>query len=193
MMYISTRGKSEPVPASVAIMQGLAPDGGLYIPSEIPALTRSQLQDCIEYDYRQKAKLVLGMFLTDFTEQEIASCVDKAYAAGKFGGDDTVPLHALDGGRYLLELWHGPTCAFKDVALQILPHLLLASMRKNGEEKTAVILGRHFGRYGQGRAGGLLRRGRKQDHGVLSPGRGQQHPETADDYTGRRQCLLRRH
>ncbi len=140
MMYISTRGKSEPVPASVAIMQGLAPDGGLYIPSEIPALTRSQLQDCIEYDYRQKAKLVLGMFLTDFTEQEIASCVDKAYAAGKFGGDDTVPLHALDGGRYLLELWHGPTCAFKDVALQILPHLLLASMRKNGEEKTAVIL-----------------------------------------------------
>ncbi len=140
MMYISTRGKSEPVPASVAIMQGLAPDGGLYIPEEIPALTRAQLRDCVGYDYRQKAKLVLGMFLTDFSEQEIEACVDKAYTAAKFGSDDTVPLHALGGDRYLLELWHGPTCAFKDIALQILPHLLLTSMRKNGEEKTAVIL-----------------------------------------------------
>ena len=140
MMYISTRGKSEPVPASVAIMQGLAPDGGLYIPEEIPALTRAQLRDCVGYDYRQKAKLVLGMFLTDFSEREIEACVDKAYTAAKFGSDDTVPLHALGGDRYLLELWHGPTCAFKDIALQILPHLLLTSMRKNGEEKTAVIL-----------------------------------------------------
>ena len=98
MMYISTRGKSEPVPASVAIMQGLAPDGGLYIPEEIPALTRAQLRDCVGYDYRQKAKLVLGMFLTDFSEQEIEACVDKAYTAAKFGSDDTVPLHALRRG-----------------------------------------------------------------------------------------------
>lgn len=140
MMYISTRGKSEPVPASVAIMQGLAPDGGLYIPEEIPALTRAQLRDCVGYDYRQKAKLVLGMFLTDFSEQEIEACVDKAYTAAKFGSDDTVPLHALGGDRYLLELWHGPTCAFKDMALQMLPHLLTASLRKTGESRTACIL-----------------------------------------------------
>ena len=91
-------------------------------------------------DYKGRSALVLGKFLTDFSAEELAGYAAKAYADDKFGGKDTAPVVPLADGKHMLELWHGPTCAFKDMALQMLPHLLTASLRKTGETRTACIL-----------------------------------------------------
>ncbi len=140
MEYVSTRDKSRKVSAAYAIANGIAPDGGLYCPTEFPVLTAEDWHALANLDYKGRSARILGKFLTDFSGEELADYASKAYADDKFGGSDTAPVVALDGGKHMLELWHGPTCAFKDMALQMLPHLLTASLRKTGETRTACIL-----------------------------------------------------
>ena len=140
MDYVSTRNKNNRVSAAKAIATGIAPDGGLYCPTEIPKLTEEDILALCKKDYRGRSADVLGRFLTDFTAEELESFAARAYADEKFGGPDTAPLVKLADGKYILELWHGPTCAFKDMALQMLPYLLTASLKKTGEERTACIL-----------------------------------------------------
>ncbi len=140
MEYVSTRDKSRKVSAAKAIATGIAPDGGLYCPTTFPQLAQEDWARLIKMDYKARAAFVLGRYLTDFTAQELSDFAAKAYADDKFGGADTAPVVKLADGKYLLELWHGPTCAFKDMALQMLPHLLTASLRKTGETRTACIL-----------------------------------------------------
>ena len=137
MNFISTRGNSPAVSASAAILRGLAPDGGLYVPETIPACDMSAL---LGLSYKETAEKVLRLYLSDFTDEEISFCVNNAYTQTKFGGEDPAPIHTLRSGKHILELWHGPTCAFKDMALQMLPHLLSVSLKKQKEERTAVIL-----------------------------------------------------
>ncbi len=140
MDYVSTRDKTLTVSAAKAIATGIAPDGGLYCPTEIPKLTADDFAALCAKDYRGRSADILGRYLTDFTAEELETYAARAYADEKFGGADTAPLVKLEDGTYILELWHGPTCAFKDMALQMLPHLLTASLRKTGEQRTACIL-----------------------------------------------------
>ncbi len=140
MQYISTRNKNKQVSAAAAIAMGISPDGGLFCPTEIPKLTEEDIKALCAMDYRGRSANVIGRFLEDFTAEELADFASKAYADEKFGSSNTAPLVKTEGGKYILELWHGPTCAFKDMALQMLPHLLTASLRKTGETRTACIL-----------------------------------------------------
>ena len=140
MDYVSSRDKKLRVSAAQAIAAGIAPGGGLFCPTEFPALTADEMQALLGKDYKGRAAHILGKFLTDFTAEELADFAAKAYADEKFGGADTAPVKSLSDGVHMLELWHGPTCAFKDMALQMLPHLLTASLRKTGETRTCCIL-----------------------------------------------------
>ena len=137
VLYSSTRSKGVPVKASEAILKGLADDGGLFVPDHIPALDRS-LEELSRMDYRQVAYEVMKLFLTDFTEEELKSCIGKAYDS-KFDTETIAPLAEAEGAWYL-ELFHGATIAFKDMALSILPHLMINSARKNHIENEIVIL-----------------------------------------------------
>ena len=140
MIYKSTRGKAVEAKAAQAIVKGIAEDGGLFVPESIPAIPQADFDAMINEDYRTRAERIFAMYLTDFTADEIKDCVNKAYSVEKFGSDNAAPIHKLDDDKYILELWHGPTCAFKDMALQILPHLLTKSMKKTGVDKQVVIL-----------------------------------------------------
>ena len=135
--YSSTRNANDKVTASQAILKGLADDGGLFVPSEIPALDVS-LKDLADMTYQQTAYEVLKLFLTDFTEEELKHCIDSAYDS-KFDTEEIAPLVEADGAYYL-ELFHGATIAFKDMALSILPHLLITAARKNEVKNDIVIL-----------------------------------------------------
>ncbi len=135
--YQSTRSKGEGIDASVAILRGLAPDGGLYVPDHIPELGIS-LEELGNMSYREVAYAVMSLFFTDFTEEELKACIDHAYD-DKFDTPEIVPLAEADGSYYL-ELFHGATIAFKDMALSILPHLLTTAARKNRISNTIVIL-----------------------------------------------------
>ena len=137
ILYKSTRSDSAPVSASKAILMGLAQDGGLFVPTQIPAFDKT-LSELAGMDYRGVAYEVMKLLLTDFTEEELKGCIERAYG-DNFDVKEIVPLHNADGA-YLLELFHGPTIAFKDMALQILPHLMTTSMKKNREDKEVVIL-----------------------------------------------------
>lgn len=137
VLYSSTRSKGTPVKASEAILKGLADDGGLFVPDHIPALDKS-LEELSEMDYRQVAYEVMKLFLTDFTEEELKNCIGKAYDS-KFDTETIAPL-AEAGNAWYLELFHGATIAFKDMALSILPHLMITSARKNHVENEIVIL-----------------------------------------------------
>ena len=133
--YISTRGGAAPVSASQAVLAGIAPDGGLFVPQEIPALDLDALRG---KSFSEVAQAVCRALLPDFTEAEIAECVTQGYA-GKFEGDEVAPVVKV-GDRYVLELYHGPTCAFKDVALSLLPRFMSVARRKNGVAEEIVIL-----------------------------------------------------
>lgn len=137
ILYKSTRSDSVPVPASKAILMGLAEDGGLFVPTEFPALDKS-LSNLAKMDYCGVAYEVMKLMLTDFTEEELKNCIKNAYG-DNFDDSQIVPVRKADDA-YFLELFHGPTIAFKDMALQILPHLLTTSARKNKEDKEIVIL-----------------------------------------------------
>ena len=140
MYYKSTRNSAVKVDSAQAIAQGISKDGGLFVPSEIPSISLDDIKALGDMDYRARAKFVFSRFLTDFSEAEIAYCVDNAYTAKAFDSDNIAELAHLFDGTYMLELWHGPTCAFKDMALQILPYLLTTSIKKLGTDKKVVIL-----------------------------------------------------
>lgn len=123
-----------------AIVQGLSRDGGLFLPETIPAISMKTLQEMASWPYQKRAAYVMKLYLDEFTEDELLSYAEKAYGAAKFDSEKVAPLHMADENTSILELWHGPTCAFKDMALQMLPYLLTASLRKTGETKTACIL-----------------------------------------------------
>ncbi len=138
MKFFSTRSGAEVSPAQ-AIARGLAADGGLFVPESFPALTAADLAAVTNMDYRNRAKFVLGKYLTDFSEAELAECVTAAYGAN-FDTATPAPVVEVEPGVHFLELWHGPTCAFKDMALQILPHLLGKAVAKVSPGLTTVIL-----------------------------------------------------
>ncbi|MBR3943191.1 MAG: threonine synthase, partial [Clostridia bacterium] len=140
MNYNSTRDKSVALSSSEAIIKGLAPDGGLFVPNQIPKLSDEEVNALPTMSYAQRAVLILSKFLTDYTEAEVTDCVAKAYTKEKFGTNTIAPVYKLNNTDYILELWHGPTCAFKDMALQILPHLLVTALKKNDVKKEVVIL-----------------------------------------------------
>lgn len=137
VLYSSTRGGGSRVTASQAILKGLAEDGGLFVPDHIPALDKS-LEELSGMDYRQVAYEVMKLFLTDYTEEELKGCIARAYDT-KFDTGEIAPL-AEAGGAYYLELFHGATIAFKDMALSILPHLMTTAAGKNHIKNEIVIL-----------------------------------------------------
>ncbi len=139
MLYVSTRGKTDLFSAAHAITRGLAADGGLFVPQNIPAMRMVDIKAMERKPYTERAVDVLLQYLTDFSEDELRECVNAAYAPEKFG-DNPVPLVQVNDNTGVLELWHGPTSAFKDMALQLLPHLLTRSMQKTGETNKVVIL-----------------------------------------------------
>ena len=142
MNYISTRGFEGKFSSSEAIIRGIAPDGGLFVPETIPQLTKEDLEAMQTMEFYQLSAFVLSKFLTDFTEEELLDYTRQAYAEEKWG-ENPIPLvqmNEYNDREYILELWHGPTCAFKDVALQLLPHLMTASAKKTGTHKKICIL-----------------------------------------------------
>lgn len=140
MFYTSTRDKSVRVSAAQAITQGISKDGGLFVPETIPQITMDEVVELSKLSYRDRAKRILSLYLTDYTKEELDYCVDGAYADGKFSSEKVAPLSSLSDTVNVLELWKGPTCAFKDMALQLLPYLLTVAASKTAADKTIVIL-----------------------------------------------------
>lgn len=137
VLYGSTRGNGEKITASMAILKGLAEDGGLFVPDSIPAFD-VPLKELLGKSYQEIAYQVMSRFLTDFTEEELRNCINKAYDS-KFDTSEIAPL-VKKGNSYYLELFHGSTIAFKDMALSILPHLMTTAAKKNGVTNEIVIL-----------------------------------------------------
>ena len=138
MDYMSTRDNTLRLSAHEAIIRGISDDGGLFVPCETPILM--DLENMTGASYNECAKRVLPLFLTDFTPTELSACCHSAYGSNKFGSNDVAPLHKMDDRHTVLELWHGPTCAFKDMALQILPRFLSKSMAKENCSEDIMIL-----------------------------------------------------
>ena len=137
VLYKSTRGKAQAVTASMAILKGLSEDGGLFVPERIPQLD-VPMDKLAQMTYQETAYEVMSRFLTDFTEEELKNCISKAYDS-KFDTEKIAPLHEACGA-YFLELFHGATIAFKDMALSILPHLMTTAAKKNHVKNEIVIL-----------------------------------------------------
>ncbi len=140
MNYNSTRDNRCVVTAAEAIARGISADGGLFVPGGFPRLTAAEIGEMATMGYADRAERVLAKYLTDFSPEELRRCVDAAYATGRFRTSDVAHMHELEDGVHVLELWHGPTCAFKDMALQILPHLMSVSAGKTADGKQIVIL-----------------------------------------------------
>lgn len=140
MKYISTRGNFSEVDAAQAIKLGMVPAGGLFVPAEIPVIPPEVLFDMVGKGYKEIARQVIKLFLTDYAAVEIDECIEGAYNDSNFDHPDIAPLHRLEDNTFVLELWHGPTAAFKDMALQIMPYFLSKAIKKVGEDKETVIL-----------------------------------------------------
>lgn len=140
MNYNSTRDSAYKVSSAQAITQGISKEGGLFVPECLPQLSLDDLRGLLGKSYNEKAKAVLSLFLTDFSKAELDYCVDGAYTDQKFDSDNIFELAKVGSGEYFLELWHGPTCAFKDMALQLLPYLLSVSAKKTAADKEIVVL-----------------------------------------------------
>ena len=140
MQYRSTRTYPKLVSDAEAIVAGLAPDGGLFLPTEIPALTEAELSALMSEPYEVRAARVMSKFLTSFSYEELLGYTRLAYAKAKFPVTPAAPVVTPDGRTHILELFHGPTCAFKDFALQLLPYLLRASLQKTGVKEEVLIL-----------------------------------------------------
>lgn len=140
MYYKSTRGGLNNIRSAEAIKQGLAPDGGLFVPETAVKLTQNEIYSLTGMSYRERAVFILERYLDDYTHEELLDCVNGAYGNNKFETDAVVPVKKLNSNAYVMELWHGPTCAFKDVALQILPLFLVKAVEKTGESAETVIL-----------------------------------------------------
>ena len=140
MNYQSTRdSKQVKFTSAQVIRKGLADDGGLFIPESIPTLTEQEILALCEMDYANRAAFVLGKYLTDYTHEELLEDCQKAYSEKSFVGG-AAPLQQIGDNVYTQELWHGPTAAFKDMALQIMPRLLSRALKKTGEQRKALIL-----------------------------------------------------
>ena len=135
MKYRSTRGDAPLASAAEAIVRGIAPDGGLYVPCEVPQLC---VQEVYGLSYAQAAAKVLGLFLQEYSPDFLLSAAQEVYGPGFCGKAGHV--QKVEEGRYVLELWHGPTCAFKDYALQLMPRLLVEAKRMLGDTRTTEIL-----------------------------------------------------
>ncbi|WP_028516680.1 threonine synthase [Ruminococcus flavefaciens] len=140
MFYNSTRNSDVKVRSADAITQGISAEGGLFVPESIPQLTLDEIKDVGDMKYADRAAYVFSKFLTDFTDAEIHYCTDNAYSIKNFETESISEIAHLFDGTYMLELWHGPTCAFKDMALQILPYFLTTSAKKINLDKKIVIL-----------------------------------------------------
>lgn len=140
MNYASTRNSSLKVTSAHAIVKGLSDEGGLYVPESVPALSKEEILSLCDKSYVERAYTAFSKFLTDFTDGELRHCVESAYNTKNFDTDNIAEIAKLKDGKYVLELWHGPTCAFKDMALQILPYLLTTSAKKEVDGKQIAIL-----------------------------------------------------
>ncbi len=140
MYYKSTRDSGVKITSAEAIVQGISADGGLFVPSEIPNITMDEIVKLGDMSYSERAAYIFAKYLTDFTDAEIGYCTDNAYNDKNFDTNNISEISHLFDGTYILELWHGPTCAFKDMALQILPYLLTTSAKKSNIDKKIVIL-----------------------------------------------------
>ena len=139
LKYSSTRGNAEQLDSAKAIIRGLAADGGLFVPDAMPQVDMAFIEGLKALSYEERAEKVLGLFLTDYTAEELAGCVTRAYANGRFDTEKRAPVKAV-GEKSILELWHGPTSAFKDMALQLLPQLMSTALKKTGEKDEVLIL-----------------------------------------------------
>jgi threonine synthase len=143
MLYQSTRGDINKISSAKAIAFGLANDGGLFVPEAFPKLTQEKITELTMEPYYKRAAYIMGLFLEDFSSDELLSYSEAAYntyGRNRFYSKDIAPLKKLDNSTRFLELWHGPTCAFKDIALQVMPRLLTGSLRKTGETRDVCIL-----------------------------------------------------
>jgi len=138
MKYVSTRSQERKVDAAQAIVAGLSREGGLYVPQSFPEFSKDKINAMANLSYAQRAKQVLSAYLTDYTDEELQTCVDEAYEHGRFVGECAPVKQVQD--MYMMELWHGPTHAFKDMALQMLPRLMTRAMKKTGVDKKVFIL-----------------------------------------------------
>lgn len=136
MRYISTRNNSPALPSAQAINLGMVPAGGLFVPEEIPSLPEVKAGET----YQETAVKVLSAFLSDFSQEEVASCVNNAYTRESFDAPGVIELAQIGSGKFIMELWHGPTAAFKDVALQIMPQFMKYAKVKSGNDSHTVIL-----------------------------------------------------
>ncbi len=139
MQYTSTRNNTITVTAAQAIAQGISVEGGLFVPCSIPKLTAEDFSALQGMAYSERATYVLSRFLTDFTPAEVKECTDAAYGK-QFDTPAVAPINSVDDTHNVLELWHGPTCAFKDMALQILPHLMRVSTAKTAAGETVILV-----------------------------------------------------
>ncbi len=140
MYYKSTRDSSLRLESAEAIAQGISTDGGLFVPETIPTVTMSEIRSMAPMTYAQRAAFIFSKYLTDYTEAELRYCTESAYTTKAFDTENITELVKLFDGTYLLELWHGPTCAFKDMALQVLPYFLTTAAKKLGKKEKIVIL-----------------------------------------------------
>ncbi|NLK62971.1 MAG: threonine synthase [Fusobacteria bacterium] len=140
MKYISTRGNIHKVNSAEAIRLGMVPNGGLFVPENFPIINDEKLKKLINMNYQELAKEILSLYLTDFSEKDIENCISLAYNSFNFSSKEISPLVKLTDNVYIMELWHGPTAAFKDMALQIMPHLLVKSKEITKVSKETVIL-----------------------------------------------------
>ena len=139
LKYSSTRGNAEQLDSAQAIIRGLAADGGLFVPDAMPKVDMAFIEGLKTLSYEERAEKVLGLFLTDYTAEELSGCVTRAYGSGRFDTAKRAPVKAV-GDKSVLELWHGPTSAFKDMALQLLPQLMSTALKKTGEKDEVLIL-----------------------------------------------------
>lgn len=137
MKFISTRG-AQCVSGAEAIVQGIAGDGGLFVPEKFPAVSRAEMESMLEMDYAERTAFVLSKYLDEYDKDELLEAVRSAYS--RFEGDDPAPLVRIEDGLYILELFHGPTCAFKDMALTVLPYLLKKGCELVGIKEKVLVL-----------------------------------------------------
>lgn len=140
MYYKSTRDSSLRIESAAAISRGISEEGGLFVPESIPSITMDELKKLADMTYAERAAAVFSKYLTDFTEAELVYCTENAYSEMNFETANIAEIAHLFDGTYMLELWHGPTCAFKDMALQILPYFLTTSVKKLNLDCKIVIL-----------------------------------------------------
>ena len=196
--YHSTRGRTLSCSSKVAIRTGIAPDGGLFVSDEL-GTQQVDISSLADKSYFEIAQNVLGMLLNDYTDEEISACVDEAYR-GTFASEEVTPLVKLDAApgtdapqTYVMELFGGPTSAFKDVALQMLPRLMArTSARDGGAERIMIVTatsgdtGKAALAHGQGSTRRLCRRPGHGHHRLLSRGQSQPRTESADVHSGGR-------